>query len=333
MTTGLNTLRTQEVTDVSYATLELYLFRDEAVLTTQGGGNVFSYQVQDGEKVAANTYLGDAYILFDSQQAAAIQAQLNLYGERLARLDGSLSQGTTSLLDATSAKERIESDYQGVLASVAAGDLRAMTGYSEQMLAAMDRYSMLVSGSGSATQRETLLAAREALVEGLTAAGGLQTDRAGWFYYDVDGYESVFSYSDVMTVTPEDFRRMTQTSAQTQTLGTGGKMVYSAAWYAVCSVSLTEAACFTVGSSYTMLCGDSAGCEIPMTCVRVDADEKGAILVFESMAMPDGFSFERRVTVQVAYASVRDVFRHRGAGQRCVCAGGKCGGLPPGVGA
>ena len=305
MTRGLNTLRTQEVTDVSYATLELYLFRDEAVLTAPGGGNVFAYRVQDGEKVAAGTLLWDGYTTFDSQQAATLQAQLNLYGERLARLDGFFSQGTAALTDAKSAKDRIESDYRGVLASVSGGDLRAMAGYSEQMLAAMDRYSMLIgSGGGAAVQRETLTAAREALLQGLTAAGSLQTDQAGWFYYDTDGYESVFSYSDVMTVTPADFRRMTGASAETAAFGTGGKMVYSAEWYAVCSVSLTEAACFTVGGSYTMLCGDSAGCEIPMTCVRVDADAEGALLVFRSMAMPDGFAFERRMTVQTAYASV-----------------------------
>ncbi|MGN1444878.1 MAG: hypothetical protein ACI4WV_01170, partial [Eubacteriales bacterium] len=150
MTRGLNTLRTQEVTDVSYATLELYLFRDEAVLTAPGGGNVFAYRVQDGEKVAAGTLLWDGYTTFDSQQAATLQAQLNLYGERLARLDGFFSQGTASLTDAKSAKDRIESDYRGVLASVAGGDLRAMSGYSEQMLAAMDRYSMLIGSGGGA---------------------------------------------------------------------------------------------------------------------------------------------------------------------------------------
>ena len=60
MTVGLNTLRTQEITDESYVSLELYIFRDEQPLYAEGS-NLYLYDVGNGERVGVGHALGTAY--------------------------------------------------------------------------------------------------------------------------------------------------------------------------------------------------------------------------------------------------------------------------------
>lgn len=302
VTTGLNVLRTQEITDDSYVSLDLYLFRDEQVLNAPGG-NVFLYGVQDGEKVPAGQSLASAYVSFDGDGIAALQRQLNAYGRRIELLKRNSGQGTLS--DAQQAAAEADGDYAGMLTAARTGNLGAMSGYAQDMLDTLNRYDILVGSGGGGVQTVAgLTAERNALVAGLIPAGAVSTDRAGWFYYTTDGYETVFDYSRVLTMTPAEFRTMIASPAGNAGTATAGKMVYTSTWYAAAYIPLTETSCFRVGETYDMLCNDSADTVIAMKCVRMEPDSEGALLVFSTQAMPAGFAFDRRVTAETVYNSV-----------------------------
>ena len=103
LTVELNTLRTQEIVDTVYADLELWVFRDEQPVSAQAG-NVFCYNVRDGEKVPVGTVLGQAYTA-DAEQVQALQKQLNSYGVRIAEL--SRIFGHTAPTDAQDAADSL----------------------------------------------------------------------------------------------------------------------------------------------------------------------------------------------------------------------------------
>lgn len=300
LTTGLDVLRTQEITDDSYVGLDLYLFRDEQVLYAPGG-NVFLYHVQDGEKVPVGQQLASAYVSFDGEGIASLQRQLNGLGRRIFLLGK--GQGGTTVSQAQQAASAADLDYAGVLSAAQTGDLAAMSAYAQELLDKLNRYGL----SGSAGHADTaagLTAVRQALVAPLPFAGRVASERAGWFYYTADGYESLFTPTRAASMTPEEFNAMIAASASDPGTGAVGKLILSSTWYAAAYVPLAEVSCFGVGRVYDMLINDSAETVIPMTCMRLVPDAGGALLVFSAQSMPAGFTFSRRISAETVYSSV-----------------------------
>ncbi len=300
VTVGLNTLRTQEILDETYVRLELYVFRDEQPLYVEGS-DTYLYDVRDGERVGVGHSLGTAYGAGDSAVSTEVQAKLNAYGDRIALLRELGGLGTPA--DARDTAEAVDRDYLGLLEAAGRGDLSAVQGYADSMLDGISRYDIL-TGAVSGQSVSSLKAERDALVAGLTRVSGMTTDRSGYFYYDCDGYESIFDYSSAMTMTPSEFRDMTAREAYRVAEGVVGKMVYSTVWYAAAYIPLSDGAIevfqqgIASGATYTMLCGDSAGTELHMTVERLVPDEGGALVVFSSQDMPRGFDFSRRFTAE-----------------------------------
>ena len=302
VTVGLNTLRTQEITDESYVSLELYIFRDEQPLYAEGS-NLYLYDVGNGERVGVGHSLGEAYVT--EGDPAALQTLLNAYGDRIALLRELGGTGTPA--DARDTADAVDRDYLGLLAAAARGDLSAVGGYADSMLDGLGRYDVITGASGSQSIA-SLKAERAALTAGLTRISAMTTDRSGYFYYDCDGFESVFPYASAMTMTPAEFKDMTAARAYSVPEGIVGKMVYSTVWYAAAYLPLSDGAIevfqqgIASGKTYVMRCGDSAGTELHMTIQRLVPDEGGALVVFSSQDMPRGFDFSRRITVEtVAY--------------------------------
>ena len=304
VTVGLNTLRTQEIVDESYVSLELYIFRDEQPLYAEGS-NLYLYDVGNGERVGVGHALGTAYRVEDATAAAELQTRLNAFGDRIALLRELGGTGTPA--DARDTAEAVDRDYLGLITAAGRGDLSAVAGYADSMLDGLGRYDVITGASGSQSV-SALKAERDALIQGLPAVSSMATDRSGYFYYDCDGFESVFTYTSAMTMTPAEFRDMTAMQSYAIPEGVVGKMVYSTRWYAAAYVPLSDSAIqvfqqgVASGKTYVMRCGDSAGTELHMTIERLVPDEGGALVVFSSQDMPRSFDFSRRITVEtVAY--------------------------------
>ena len=302
VTVGLNTLRTQEIVDESYVSLELYIFRDEQPLYLEGS-NLYLYDVGDGERVGVGQSMGIAY--YKDSGVSELQTLLNGYGDRISLL-GELG-GTGTPADARDTADAVDRDYLGLLEAAGRGDLSAVAGYSDSMLDGLGRYDVITGAVGSQSMA-ALKAERDALVSGFSVIASMSTDRSGYFYYNCDGYETVFDYASAMTMTPSEFRDMTAMQAYGVPEGVVGKMVYSTVWYAATYIPLSDGVVEVFqqgvgkGTTYTMRCGDSAGTELHMTIERLVPDEGGVLLVFSSQDMPRGFDFSRRMTVEtVAY--------------------------------
>lgn len=300
ITVGLNTLRTQEILEESYVELELFVFRDEELLTVEGS-DTYLYAVPDGGRIGVGQALGTAYAAGDAAAAVTLQNQLNAYGDRIALLRELGGLGTPA--DARAAAEAVDRDYLGLLEAVGRGDLSAVAGYAEGMQDGIGRYNILTGAAGSLSVA-ALEQERAALVAGLSSVAELTAERSGYFYYDCDGYESVFSYAMPMTMTPADFRALTESDAADIPVGTVGKMVYSTVWYAAAYVSLSDAALevfqqgIRYGTTYAMRLTDGSDTELDMTIVSLVPDEGGALLVFRSQDMPAGFDFPRSFTAE-----------------------------------
>ena len=306
VTVGLNTLRTQEILDESYVSLELYVFRDEECLVLEGS-DTYLYDVADGSRVGVGHSLGTAYTVGDKATSAELQKQLNAYGERLELLASLGGLGTPA--DARNAADAVDRDYLNLLNATESGDLSAVEGYAAGMQDGLGRYDILTGATGGQSM-EALQNERAALVSGLPAGTKMTTERSGYFYYQCDGYETLFNFEAALTMTPADFKNLTLETALALPQGTVGKMVYSPTWYAAAYVPLSDEALelfqrgYANGSTYTMRMTDGAGTQLDMTIVRLVPDEGGALLVFRSQDMPKGFDFPRSFTVETVSLQV-----------------------------
>ena len=305
ITVGLSTLRTQEILDESYVSLELYVFRDETPVYAEGS-NTYLYAVPNGGRVGVGHSLGTAYAA-DAAVAPDLQSRLNAYGDRLALLSELGGLGTPA--DAREAADAVDRNYLGLLEAAGKGDLSAVDGYIHGMQDGLGRYGILTGAAGSQSAA-TLMAERAALVAGLPPVAELKTERSGYFYYSCDGYESVFAYDLPLRMTTDEFRALTERRAADIPAGTAGKMVYHPTWYAAAYVPLSDEAIevFQQGirqnATYTMRVGDAAGTELDMTILRMVPDDEGALLVFSSQDMPEGFGFPRSFTAETVSLQV-----------------------------
>lgn len=295
VTSCMDTLRTQRIEESSFVQLDMYLFRDETPVDMNG--NVFLYSVGDGERVGVGDTVAMAYTA--TSGADELQAQLDACTARLEALkakkktDGAMS-------DVSDVLGEIDENYIGILGSAADGRVGQAYEYADGMLDALNRYAVLTgSGSGGEQLSESKVKKeQETIVSGLPLTDTLTADTGAYFYHTIDGYETVFDYDAVMTMTLTDFFRTVNAEASPVSDRTAGKLVMSTLWYGVAYVPLADSVHFDVGDKYDMRFSGSTGVTISMKVERILPDAEGALLVFSSSVMPDGFDFDRRMTAE-----------------------------------
>jgi hypothetical protein len=180
------------------------------------------------------------------------------------------------------------------------------------MLVTLNQYASLTDSDEGAQEALRLLREeREGLLGNLVETKTNDVE-SGYFYdrFCVDGYEEIFRADSAKTMTPADFRALTEQTAAPVPAGTVGKMVWEPTWYAAAYVSLSDPALETFqqgyanGTTYTMWVTDRADAEVDMTIVRLVPDEGGALLVFRSQDMPEGFDFPRSFTAETVALQV-----------------------------
>ncbi len=292
MTVGLDTLRTQEITEESYTALRLFVFRNEEVLAS--GGDVVAYRVANGEKVGVGTTLATAYTCPLGQDPAAVQEQLADLAERMSALEKPIGQARPE--EGDDLIHAIDQCYLSLLAASAGGNAGEALSCANRLEEHLSDYAALMDGDGQGEgAMATLKQLQGALEQSMTPVGDIKTGKGGYFYYRIDGFENVFDVSLVETMTPEEFKTLTELSAGVPDRPVAGKMIYTPTWYAAAYVELSEVSAFQdgVGQTYHMTVSNGGGVELPLTLMRMEPDEDGALLVFRSQAMPDGFDFPR----------------------------------------
>ena len=303
ITVGMDTLRTQEMVDETYVNLNLYVFRDETVKTSDG--QVFVYHVADGAKVGAHTTLATAYICPQGMGVSDTQASLTALADRMAMLQRPVGKDHPAEADELS--DAIDTCYLSYLDAVSQGNLELAQSLSARMEGYMHQYDVLMNGEGHVS--ETLGAlrnAQESIVSYLQPVAQVTTSPSGYFYYDVDGFESTFTAQKALTMSAEEFLQLTQSTAQPKESGVAGKMANNATWYAAAYVSLSDATAYqdSIGQTFLMETTDQSGVSLSMELVRMEIQADGAMLVFRTQSIPHGFTLTRSFSVMTKISSV-----------------------------
>ena len=298
--TTLSTLPAQEITDYTILSAEVYVFRDEQVITSESPAPV-QYLYSNGERVPRDAVYAVTHYKADAtpEQVSALQMQLDDIGEQIALLESSDKAGSliTSLKQN---QESVKQSYYRVLEDLAAGTYKNALSESRELLSFMSTYGMLTGTHSSSQMIAALGLQRQALLDGWGGTRvSYQTEFSTNFEHKCDGYEGVFDYSGVMDMTAEEFYAMTeQVPASTECAV--GKMINSHTWYAAIPMDQDSAEKFEMGGTYTFSFIDNDGIELSLTLQRtLDATaEKEGVLIFSCEQTPPDFAFLRTQRVQ-----------------------------------
>lgn len=298
--TTLTTLPTQEITDYTLLGAEVYLFRDEQIVTGDASAPV-QYMYRNGERVPKDAIYAIGYRKSGAtaSDAAALQEQLNAIDTQIALLEDSQRAGSliTSLKQGQAA---VTQSYYRVLEVLATGSYAGAGAESRTLLSNISTYSMMKGPEKTGEMISYLQGQRQSL---LNAWGGEQVmytaPQSTNFVHDCDGYEGVFDYSRVMDMTVSEFYAMTDASPAS-TAGTVGKMINSHTWYAAIPMDEDDAARFEEGNAYVFSFIDNDGIALSLTLERkiVGEGKQNGVLIFSCEHTPEGFSFLRNQRVQ-----------------------------------
>lgn len=318
----ISTIVVGPTTEYSTLSVDGYIFRDTADVYSSYSGAV-DYAVSDGEKVAVGDKLAD---VFESGNTSGVRGVLALLDRQISLLESSVS-ANYSISDLAELKSTASGAYYAIMKMLASGEIGGISQQCTKMLSALNAVSLLTDDDFAIEETlETLKSTKASILDAGGQKETVSTDRSGYFYYDVDGYEGAFTGEAARTLDAAELRRLTMSTRSSVVQDTCiGKIAYSADWYFIVSVGDSRADTFEEGGSYTLNFTGGGSYEIPMTLERLlkVKGEPGAVLVFITDYAPDGFGFERVQNVEIVLRSVSGIYvpmsaTHRVRSKDCV---------------
>lgn len=305
----VSTQRTQIITDESYASFKGYIFRDEHVVEAENA--IADYPFRNGEKISVGAVFAEIYQSADGLSPEALrdgQKQINALLSQIELLEDSVS-GSHRIADIKKVNEEIDRAYYDFIDAVSSYSFAAANMSGEKLIGGInDRLVMTGKLEETSHIITTLEDERQNLL--LTLAGGdkqsLVAEESCYFYRETDGYEGIFDYSRVMSMTAEEFSYMLSASLPEQSLCVIGKKIVDPKWYAVMVADMRFCAMVEVGDVIDVTFADNGSKVIDMTVERVcpATDNSYAIVVFSSRELPEDFDFARMQSMRILTDSV-----------------------------
>lgn len=280
-----------------------YIFRDEKLVLSDNRGAV-EYAVNDGLKVSANQTLAYVYERGNdadvSERLLVIDREIKVIREALA--------ANESLTDLPKLNQSVAQSHTDIMKKLAEGDLRGIRSDIDSMTAEMGKViSVTDKNSFLSSTLASLVEEREHIISAGGSKQEIKSDRSGYFYSGVDGYEGVFTIDAADSMTPESY--LSYVTSSPSESGAIGKMTYDSEWRFASLVNERDAEYFTEGVTYDLVFTGNGDVRFPLTLIKktADADSENVLLVFFCDRAPSSFSFERFQSVEAVVETVSGI--------------------------
>ena len=280
--------------------------RKESVIQQQTNG-VITYVVEDGGKVSKG---GTVAELYATEQDAAAQKQIETLNLQISQLQKLSSPGSTYAVDQDSLTKQISQKLIALLQTSASGEYDSLDEPREDLLYVLNERQIVTNKVANFNDRiASLTQQRDALTANRQVLGTITAPSAGTFISEVDGYESVFDYSSILTITPEQYQEKLQTQVSPPADAVG-KMCGEFKWYFVCVVSAEDAMKFIEGNAVSLSFpfATSGSVTAVVRAVNQESIESQAAVVLECSTMNEELARLRTETCAVSvteYSGIR----------------------------
>jgi len=307
LSTEVETATITHTTQEQASEYDAYIFRGESLLYTAAGtdGSI-NFLREDGTKISVGEEVCQVYAGSASEESGIalqeIESKLQIL--KNSNLEENVNYSDTQLID-----NAINDAYYTLLTRMAEGSAGYAMAKSDDLISSMNQRLIITKHvENFDAQIAALEAQRTALVTSSgTVAETVVSDKAGYYYADIDGFEEIFSSEKIENLTLDEFDSLVSSAAD-MTLqknsegGTNcGKIVTEYNWYIGVKITTEESRSYTEGYTYTIIFPYNSDIRISMILDRMilQADDDRVVLVFRTNTIPEHFSFLRRQSVQI----------------------------------
>lgn len=276
-----------------------YILRDETLLyaASATSGSV-TPAVTDGTRLSLYGKAADIYV----NNLPDVTARISEIDQQLALVEQSMNE-KMSLVNTSGLESTIFRSIESIRSLAEGRNLGDAVTMRSTLLVQIKRRD-LVKGADYAAQEASLRTEKQQLTAQLGAClESVYTPLSGYYYTDVDGYESIFTAQGLENLSYEDF--MAKTTAEPAPAARStvcvGKVAKDFRWYLACPVSKKEAAQMVDGGQYdvTFPYNGNKTLSMALYCVIPELPGANAVVVFRSTQIPSDFDYTRMQPVLI----------------------------------
>jgi hypothetical protein len=260
---------------------------------------VIDYVISDGGKVANGGKIAQIY---SSSESAAAQQQLQSLDAQIAKLQKLSTPGDTYAADLDSINKQIDLKLAKLLSDANSREYSDLSQSREDFSYLVNERQIVTGKTANFNVRINELKAQRASLASSSAqaTGSITAPTAGYFISTVDGFESVFDYSNVLTLTPLELKTKQNIKAAIPT-GTIGKICSDFNWYFAFVITTDQAVRFKEGDQVSIQFPFASSKTVVATVAAVNQAPKGAeaAVILQSNRMNSSIASIRNETAQI----------------------------------
>ncbi|HAN21525.1 MAG: hypothetical protein A2Y15_00640 [Clostridiales bacterium GWF2_36_10] len=289
-----------EMENVTYTTaiekteMTAYIFRDEYLVPKTATGTN-SYLVDDGEKVSKGEQIA---LTYSDSSEANLQDRIKDINKKITVLEKSGINTGSSTTDIKKLDENIDIIMLEIIRAIDENDLEKALRFKNELIIESNRKQSIVSDKLNYETQINSLKSEKATLEASLSGNRVihASQKAGYFYSSIDGYENNFTIDNLNNLTIDKFDTLSGSIPDQNLINNSvGKLIISADWYMVCETDKRTASNYKDGYLYNFAFPFSSGIQIEMKLARKisQTDLDRVLLIYTSNAMPDGFNYTR----------------------------------------
>ncbi len=281
---------------------EAYVLRQEKLIT-DGKGMNFTPAVSDGQRVRVGDRLADVYTGGDAKTRRKIkllEEQIDFYKE--------CAESHATVGNSSAAKEKLYSLCESIRLSVANGEISDAVSQKDSTFLALRKLGVL---TGSVSDFNSVVTRLEGELSSLKASLGSVTytvnaPTGGYYFSEIDGYEEIFAFSDVDSITYTGFMESVEKANELSEPETdyAGKLVSDFRWYVVARMTAKESVSFKSGEKYTVTLSANRDIPVDMESYKVLTYGTEALVLFKCDRFPENFDYKRLQNASVTETMV-----------------------------
>lgn len=289
-----------------------YVFRNETVLYSSNAG-VIDYVAEDGGKVSSGELLAAVYKNGEGTDARSFISTLD---DQIAILE-ECSGSSIENADLSALRQSADDTYFTLTTLLASGEAGELYYQIEKMMINLSKIHALTEGDASTL--EALDALRQMRNSYFTGENEeVYSDRSGYFYSSVDGFENDFTLSALEQMDGDAFYEAVSATRNADTQidpRAYGKLAPDSRWKFAIPIDRADAALLLEGNAYNITFPENNNTLFSMTLEKkLPADAHGTeVLVFSCNMLPNNFDFERCMTAQIEISSYSGIYVPRSA--------------------
>lgn len=283
------------------------VFRDETVVENTADGTIVTL-VSEGERVSKGQLIANIY---PDDNDAVLQDDINRINRRLEILRNSSVDKQFVISDLRQLDDNIDEIFAGIYNDSSKGNLSSAISSSSELLVLLNKRDLIVESDFDYSQELERLESEKASLEGRinSVATAVFAAESGYFYGDVDGYESQFDIKLVEKISLSDFERLASSEPADDGKSGNIKIVNDFIWNVVCSLDADMARTLREGRIYTLVFPENGDYEMKMTLSKVvtETDSSSALAVFRVNVLPTDFNYKRFQRAEIVVEGIEGI--------------------------